>query len=881
MGFLERWDNVSWSSKNGWFFNKDNASVVGSITAVSAQLWVAPLTSFASVAMWMKSGERSVSNPEKRDNHIQNKLRQTFSNTYWIMKENTDEKLNISDSEKQIYDNFYSEYLKINEKISSFNYDGPVDLNYCQNLWDFIAKDFIGFKLEYTNLSNRPSKNTIRNGALKSAVKYLLNKEKYKHLDENKVKDFINKVEDNAIIFSNFYDKVLGDLQNRTKKWDTNSQIGDIQNYILSNFGILNNLYNSIDNEDIDFNNPSIINELKQKFSDLWEDNLKTIRDMILNEYNLKGDIADKKYYILAFTMGINLDSKDELEIFKRTLNTDEPTKYRKQVDELFEAHNNMMIEIHEEFVMPYLTERYKVAQELAETRKMYGDEYIKLLSTKSDNSSTEIAANLVQWNQTELKWYKLSKSDINGQEDATLRYTAFDITFNKIFNTNEHIVQRLINLKIDLRSELSNYWIYNPGNNFINQDARNRFISEKLQNSWLTKDEINGLWEIIRWFTREVNKNYEILCNNFYCDQKDFEKISKIYALGEIIENIKKLFSRVNTEKLEEHMWLELDKDKPADIIGDCLFLKWKIKWTETNIKFDLRTGKLFMNSFLQQTFNPDKITIWNKTPDTEIWNLNSFENLLDGYNSISVFQSAESEGEPQDGYTQSNNEEEAWNSRETTQKKLEWLTKNKLLDDLKLIWKIVSEKAGEKWMENSTISDLLKTFNILPDNWDSDSIEFIWWSKLFILLESIKNTDNEDDLNKFSKVMWKLLPICGFDRWKNNIEPKSASIFDISEKTSDVISLQESYQNYFNDRWENKEIKGKKHFDSSTPLSFVNIIVEKCCINTPSGRKISGNKTEDFINPILNGIVKQRDEEDLAKLDAIIDDNNNWFWG
>jgi hypothetical protein len=51
----------------------------------------------------------------------------------------------------------------------------------------------------------------------------------------------------------------------------------------------------------------------------------------------------------------------------------------------------------------------------------------------------------------------------------------------------------------------------------------------------------------------------------------------------------------------------------------------------------------------------------------------------------------------------------------------------------------------------------------------------------------------------------------------------------------------------------------------------------VEKCCINTPSGRKISGNKTEDFINPILNGIVKQRDEEDLAKLDAIIDDNNN----
>lgn len=800
----------------------------------------------------------------KETREIMRKKNETFDNVQYVVHND----LKISDDEKPYFDDFHSDYVKIVEKIEAFNFDSSSNLDGFQQIWNFLSKDYPEIKLQYSTLSSSANRETIIGVAKIAAREYLLRKEKYRELNPDKIRAYIRNLE--AWLW----------LARNSFKINENQQL-PVKN-IWEKLGVLFNLSRDLVSSDFDINSLSKVAQIKQKISSLEESDLKSLGHIIMDKYYEEWwNIPDVEYYTLAMTMGIDIDSKNRLEIFKKTLRTNEQTEFRKQVDEWLTEQHNMMIEIHEEFVMPYLTERYKVAQELAETRKMYGDEYIKLLSTKSDNSSTEIAANLVQWNQTELKWYKLSKSEINEQEDATLRYTAFDITFNKIFNTSEHIVQRLINLKIDLRSELSNYWIYNPGNNFINQDARNRFISEKLQNSWLTKDEINGLWEIIRWFTREVNKNYEILCNNFYCDQKDFEKISKIYALGEIIENIKKLFSRVNTEKLEEHMWLELDKDKPADIIGDCLFLKWKIKWTETNIKFDLRTGKLFMNSFLQQTFNPDKITIWNKTPDTEVWNLNSFENLLDGYNSISVFQPAESEGEPQDEYTQSNNEEEAWNSRETTQKKLEWLTKNKLLDDLKLIWKIVSEKAGEKQMENSTISDLLKTFNILPDNWDSDSIEFIWWSKLFILLESIKNTDNEDDLNKFSKLMWKLLPICGFDRWKNNIEPKSASIFDINEKTSDVISLQESYQNYFNDRWENKEIMGKKHFDSSTPLSFVNIIVEKCCINTPSGRKISGNKTEDFINSILNGIVKQRDEEDLAKLDAIIDDNNNWLWG
>jgi hypothetical protein len=46
--------------------------------------------------------------------------------------------------------------------------------------------------------------------------------------------------------------------------------------------------------------------------------------------------------------------------------------------------------------------------------------------------------------------------------------------------------------------------------------------------------------------FPDEVEKNKEILSSTdgFYTDEDNLEKISKIYALGEIIDNIRTLYS-------------------------------------------------------------------------------------------------------------------------------------------------------------------------------------------------------------------------------------------------------------------------------------------------------------------------------------------------
>ena len=87
-------------------------------------------------------------------------------------------------------------------------------------------------------------------------------------------------------------------------------------------------------------------------------------------------------------------------------------------------------------------------------------------------------------------------------------------------------------------------------------------------------------------------------------------------------------------------------------------------------------------------------------------------------------------------------------------------------LSDDLKNIWRIVKDKAWEQGKENNIINDLLKTFDILSDYWKPKDIEFMGWSTLFTLIESIKNTDNEEELLEFSNQMKELMSLCELSR-------------------------------------------------------------------------------------------------------------------
>ena len=654
--------------------------------------------------------------------------------------------------------------------------------------------------------------------------------------------------------------------------------------------------YNSL--EDLRTKILDICNQNWLNFSD------KNTKSLIYTAYDSRikrwWNETPKSYIILyGLACGVNISTQQDLFDFVETVKSNGSSgkyaqQYKNFLNDIWQYYNESVTEVAKQS----LIKKYEGASIPSIKRKFYESDFVNFVASKSDNqqdlSWLKVASNIDNVND-KLDQYSF-KPNKTKHEETTLKYVAFNISFRNIFALNNAIFKKLETHHINLRDDLFKYSIYSQADNYFNESAWNKYVAEKLEPLWLTPEEIGQLWSVIAWLQETVKKNYEILSGNFDADQENFEKIAKIYALWEIIDNIKNLFTNENilSENLGSwtNLWFEFNEDS-ADIVWDCLILKWKANWTEATIKYDLRTWKLYMNSFMQQEFNPPKITIWNNEPNTEIWNIWNFDDLLDGYKHMSSNRGRNMKHRRPYDNNRSPHSTNKKNFREIDDdyinaKILKRLMRNKLLGKLSEIWKIVKEKAWEQSMENNVIDDFLKTFNILSDGWNSSTIEFLWWSNLYILLEAIKNTDNEDHLLKFSNFMNELMWICWLNRWKNNLHSKehetdSVTIFDIDEKnaTQDIISLQKANQSFFSE-WNGEKDKIKScesHFDASVQLSFANIIVQKCCIRSEGSRKISDNLTEEFVNSIKEWIETiKHDENDVLAMETIIDNDSTW---
>ena len=656
------------------------------------------------------------------------------------------------------------------------------------------------------------------------------------------------------------------------------------------------------------------------EYSSLWD-----LRTKILNICNQEGlDLSDNRtksliylscdnsikhkwnnapeFYIVLYWLacGVDIDTNQDLLDFITTVQSNGSngryaSQYKNFLIGIWKYYDRCVTKVAEQSLIT----RYEVASIPNIKRNFHNSNFINFVSSKAgnqqDQSWIKVASNIDsvsdKLNHYSFKWDKTK------HEEAALKHAAFNITFNNTFNLNNPIVKKLADMHVDLRSDLFKYGIYSQKDNYFNKSAWDKYVTEKLWHLWLAPEEIGQLWNAMVWLNDLVKKNYEILSSNFDADRDNFEKIAKIYALWEIIDNIKNLFTNENilSENLGSwtYIWFEFNENS-ADIVWDCLILKWKVNWTETTIKYDLRTWKLYMNTLMQQEFNPPKITIWNNEPNTEIWDIWDFDDLLDGYKPTSFSRGKNIKhrkpynNENKNPYGSNHRNFREVDNEYINERILKRLMKNKLLGKLSEIWKILKEKAWEQSNENAVINSFLKTFNILPDEWNSRTIEFLWWSKLYILLESIKNTNDENHLLEFSKLMNDLMNLCQITRWKNNLLPKdgeskSPSIFDIDKKdaTTDIKNLQEAYDNFFSGKnGEKDRLKScEAHFDQSAQLSFANIIVDKCCGNSWGEWKISIDHTEEFVKNIKQRIDDaQKDKNDLIAMENIIDDDSIW---
>lgn len=505
--------------------------------------------------------------------------------------------------------------------------------------------------------------------------------------------------------------------------------------------------------------------------------------------------------------------------------------------------------------------------------------------------SWAEIAANEKLWNQLSNFEIKTNNNFIENR-DKRAKWMAFGIAFNKFLQYNSEM------------KDMINIWkmreLYDFENNSIRANIWESFKNHNLV--WFSDEEKNVIYNKIISFPNEINNVAKKLWEKSDSIIWKFWETVKTHAIGAVIDNVKNIFSQMWNEKLWAiFQWFQFNENLPAKISWNDMIISWKVNWTNMNIRYDLKTGELFINSFLQETINPNKITIWNEEPNYKIWQLASFDTILDEYykmptismnndinnqydlyRNIQVPNNTKLENSDNQNKKVNNKPKIRISNRETLMRNRERLkNENKLKfqqlfgKEIDIMWEMIKSHTEKQSTKNSIINAFAKTFNIIPDIWDSKSIEFLEWSNLFDVLQIIENSDSES-LSNFSIFMDKIMKYSWLNRWKNNEQLNiknwfSEKIFDMSEwiNAPNSLYLKNKIKSFNNEKDINK---GKVVFDNWSSIWFADVIKEKITIWDKPNRKLDTNKMIGFLKAIesesTESLTSNNDKQDAENL-------------
>ena len=337
-----------------------------------------------------------------------------------------------------------------------------------------------------------------------------------------------------------------------------------------------------------------------------------------------------------------------------------------------------------------------------------------------------------------------------------------------------------------------------------------------------------------------------------------------KTYAIGAVIDNIRDAFSVISDKKnLEEKnwnfQWLKIDS---VQKIWDKIIIAGSFNNSNVKVRYDLKTGKLFMNSLIHKDeVDPNKISIWDTSsisnPDSinfPIWEIKPFNDVLNDYYRLPPHKSKDDTNNKM--FFEKNFWEFNWGWRKDKEDKEDkegekaqmtvWIpirpkvprnvderkqnTENILHSQIKLIGKIVREKTEAQAQKNSTIINLMTTFNIIPDQKIFNSLNFYKGSNLFDVIQIFDNSDSSD-LEYFNNIF---MPELGekylwLEWWKKNLtrqktknEEKVAEILDYNGTDKMIMWLKDNIKNFD----PNQFSAWIAEFKESHQLWFINLI-------------------------------------------------------
>lgn len=449
--------------------------------------------------------------------------------------------------------------------------------------------------------------------------------------------------------------------------------------------------------------------------------------------------------------------------------------------------------------------------------------------------------------------WKRLNKftikSDLNNTEEMFLYKSAL-----------RRACTNLINEREDYRS----YFSINDLMSFFDINIVNWSLSinDNTRENFKTKYEDINLpesWMLLFYIQKEFNKEKENLNT---LNQELMEKTSETtrnHAIGAVIDSIKSIFNDLtirNTQTWSE--WFRYDEATPVEIENGRMIISWYFRWEKVKVSYNVENWKISINSLIWFDWEYLKIgnfenIIWRIAPFNDIFNnfcRKPTDSLAD--NAWNLY------SKNNDNHHTQRDIKRHRKGKETNRirlQKISWI-------ELDRIW----EEINNRTLINSTVSWMLKTLNILPENAALEDLSILFKENtdLYYFIQIVQNSakDHKLWLNTFLNRMPEIMEdFLWLTRNHNNIhqnKDQSNPIFNSKWnsnwiKDNDIID-------YLSQNWGNfdREISNinSKIFEKTENFWILKIIKDKFVKWDPPKQYFDENLIEEFIYNINDSI-------------------------
>ena len=472
---------------------------------------------------------------------------------------------------------------------------------------------------------------------------------------------------------------------------------------------------------------------------------------------------------------------------------------------------------------------------------------------------------------------------EVKESDETTLKKNdkAFHIAWKKFVNSSEWsefkwiFTEEDMHLLFDIKT-----WTF-----------RNRYEDINIQNPLLQKmdeAERKKIYDKLTKFLIYFDKAKDHLFDTFSKIKEMGDKKVKIYAVGTVIDDVKDSFSKIAEKQFWDSQKFKLDTT-PISQDWDDIIISGTLNGSKLVLRYNLRSGYLLMNSLFQKIENAEKYKIWNNIW-TPIWLIGKFDDILGKYqeNFQRVEENTEEDQHMKDinqwsyhehenhgkgvlhGWTDHPPQKIPTDNRESKEENF----KNILNTKINLINEDIENELRNRAIKNVTVTNFMKTFNIIPDSWEKNLIFEKNSTNLFNIIQVINNTGNignSDSLKYFNnEFMPKIMQYSWLKWWKNNLNGPEKNTdnqkeyevtFNNNNKNENISKIRKGAEDF---KW---KIISKKSYDWNYQLEFVNFIADNFTdwdepvwkLNLSSMKEFLMSLNKDAIDEEFEGKLKE----------------------